>query len=153
MATAAAPLERRVDVVVSVPLHPKRLAERGFDQSALLARSVAQRLLVPWAPRALARTRETAQQASLDRDARAENVASAFRCRDAESVVGRRVLLIDDVRTTGSTLSACIRALRIAGARSVNTMVLARRDRDEPTDAPAALGAELRPPKETSIVV
>ena len=131
MARAIAPLASALDVVVPVPLHPARLAERGFDQAALLAGPVARALRLPLATRALERTRATPRQASLDRAARASNVASAFRCRTPRAIEGRRVLLVDDVRTTGATLAACLEALRTSGAVEVDTLVLASRDRQE----------------------
>lgn len=131
MAQVMTPLANEVDVVVPVPLHPARLAERGFDQAALLSGPVARGLRVEHAPRALSRTRATPRQASLDRSARAANVASAFRCRSPRAVQGRRVLLVDDVRTTGATLASCAEALRKAGARTVLTLVLASRDAEE----------------------
>jgi ComF family protein len=112
-----------IDLVVPVPLHPKRLADRGFNQAALLARPVARALGVRFAPRALVRVRETAQQASLARDARLENVERAFESRDV--VCGRRVLLVDDVTTTGATLTACRSALFASDAKDVVSLVLA----------------------------
>jgi ComF family protein len=124
-ATAAA--MPAVDVIVPVPLHPTRMVERGFDQAALLAGPVARRLGVRLAAGGLARTRVTAVQASLDREARGANVAGAFRCE--AGLDGLRVMLVDDVRTTGATLAACAEAVRRAGAREVCSLVLARRDR------------------------
>jgi ComF family protein len=112
--------------VVPVPLHPSRLAERGYNQSALLAARVAPRLAGFFAPRALARHRDTPRQATLDREARLQNVNRAFRVRDPAAVAGRPVLLVDDVRTTGATLAACSHALRTAGAIEVVTAVVAR---------------------------
>lgn len=114
------------DVVVPVPLHPSRLAERGFNQAALLARPVARDLGARFAALALARTRDTPRQASLDRHARAANVHGAFRARDVERVRGSDVLVVDDVATTGATLAACTRALADAGARRVRVAVVAR---------------------------
>lgn len=118
-----------IDLVVPVPLHPSRLVERGFDQAALLALPVARRWGIPCATRTLLRTRPTPPQASLDRADRAANVADAFRCALPEKVRGRTILLVDDVRTTGATLGACVEALCRAGAREVRTLVLASRDR------------------------
>jgi ComF family protein len=113
------------DVVVPVPLHPSRLVARGFNQAALLAAPVARELGATLLPRALVRTRDTPQQATLDRRERLENVRRAFSARDARAVQGKRVLLVDDVRTTGATLLACEDALRAAGAREVRCLVLA----------------------------
>jgi ComF family protein len=116
-----------VDLVVPVPLHPRRLAERGYNQAALLAARVARALGVKSAPRALSRSRDTPRQAALDRATRLLNVAGAFSVRERERVSGARVLLIDDVRTTGATLEGCIAALQGAGAQHVLALVLARR--------------------------
>jgi ComF family protein len=129
-------------VVVPVPLHRARLAERGFNQSALLGRRVARRLGAPLLALALARTRDTPRQATLDRAGRAANVAGVFRCRDGRAVRGRRVLVVDDVRTTGATLDACAAALLDAGARSIGFAVVARTDRtgSAPTDAEPGTG-------------
>jgi len=111
-----------VDAVVPVPLHVSRLFERGFNQAALLAAPVARQLEVPHLARALERTRPTAKQAELDRSARLQNVSAAFRAR---SRVPARILLVDDVRTTGATQDACAHALRAAGCKDVRCLVLA----------------------------
>jgi len=113
-------------VAVPVPLHPSRLAQRGFNQSALVAGRVALRLGAPLWPSALARTRDTAPQATLPREARMANVANAFVAREPEHVCGRSVLLVDDVWTTGATLAACKKALLAAGATRVSWAVVAR---------------------------
>jgi len=113
-------------LVVPVPLHPRRLAERGYNQAALLARAVANELGAPLRPRALVRVRNTSQQALLDRSGRRKNVEHAFRVADPSTVRGRRVVLVDDVATTGSTLAACSEALLEAGAESVTAVVVAR---------------------------
>jgi ComF family protein len=118
-------------VVIPVPLSPSRLVERGFNQAALIARPIARRLEAPFLPLALARTRDTPRQTTLDREARARNVAGAFRVRRAEAVCNRAVLLIDDVRTTGATLDACTHALKSAGAGEVAHAVVARVWRDD----------------------
>jgi ComF family protein len=112
-------------VVVPVPLHPLRLAERGFNQSALLAGRLARRLGARFEPCALVRTRATQPQATLDRASRATNVTGAFHAVDDERVRGHPILLVDDVMTTGATLRACEQALAMAGAGPVRRIVLA----------------------------
>lgn len=115
-----------VDLVVPVPLHAQRLADRGYNQAALLAAPVARSLSVRLAARGLLRLRDTPRQTSLDRATRLSNVARAFRARDP-SIRGSRVLLVDDVRTTGATLDDCATALHEVGAGQVVALVLARR--------------------------
>jgi ComF family protein len=116
----------RVDLVVPVPLHPRRLADRGYNQAALLAAHVAAELGAPHAPRALVRVRATRQQARCTRVERLANVERAFAVRPGASVAGRVVALVDDVATTGATLDACAIALREAGAARVVAVVIAR---------------------------
>lgn len=114
----------QVDMVVSVPLHPKRRIARGFDQSALLVQPLAKSLGVPLRRNVLARTRDTPPQAQLDADARSRNVLGAF---TSVPLRGERVLLFDDVRTTGATLDAASAALLEAGAGTVIMLSLAGR--------------------------
>lgn len=111
--------------VVPVPLHPSRLAQRGFNQSALVAARIARKMGARFLPFALARTRDTPQQTTLDRVARLANVEGAFRVRNAARVRDRAVLVVDDVRTTGATLEACTHALLCAGASKVTVAVVA----------------------------
>jgi len=116
----------RADLVVPVPLHPTRLAERGYNQAALLGAAAARELGAPLEARALLRTRPTSQQARLPRAQRLENVTGAFRVRVPAQVRGRHVVLVDDVATTGATLAACLAALRESGAAAVTALVVAR---------------------------
>jgi ComF family protein len=113
-------------LVVPVPLSRARLALRGYNQAALLAAPVARSLGSRFVPGALVRIRDTPAQASLGREARWQNVQRAFLARPRSPVFeGERVLVVDDVRTTGATLDACAIALRDAGAAEVVTLVLA----------------------------
>lgn len=116
---------RRFDCVVPVPLHPARERERGFNQAEVLARLLAGRHGLPMR-RVLRRIRYTTTQTQFDRAERMENLAGAFRLRRGSNVQELRVLLIDDVLTTGSTLSECAAVLRKSGALSVHAATAAR---------------------------
>jgi ComF family protein len=116
---------RHFDIIVPVPLHPARERERGFNQAMLLAELLAASITVPLRA-ALERTRYTTTQTAYDRAERMENLHGAFRLRKNQDVRDLRVLLIDDVLTTGSTLSECARVLRDAGAISVHAATAAR---------------------------
>ncbi len=113
------------DVIVPVPLHPARQRERGFNQASLLAELLSTHTSIPCKP-LLKRIRYTTTQTALDRSERMENLHNAFRLRKNTDVRGLRVLLIDDVLTTGSTLSECARVLKRAGAKSVYAATAAR---------------------------
>lgn len=128
MALAAGESLTEADRIVPVPLHASRLRKRRFNQSALLARALAERSGKPFDPDALARVKATESQAGKSASGRARNVAGAFRVRPAhaESVAGARILLVDDVRTTGATLEAAARALKAAGAAQVDAVTLLR---------------------------
>ncbi|HEY4689582.1 MAG TPA: ComF family protein, partial [Anaerolineae bacterium] len=112
-------------VVVPVPLHPRRQKERGYNQSELLARRLGHVAGLPVRPTVLHRTRVTASQMTLNAADRRANVADAFQA-NAAAVRGLDVLLIDDVCTTGATLDACAMALKAAGAQAVHGLTLAR---------------------------
>ena len=116
-----------VDLVLPVPLHPKRLRAREFNQSLLLADQIATRLGLPLSLHHLRRIRATPPQTELRRSARAENVKRAFAPYQANALKDQRVLLIDDVLTTGATVNECAKALRQSGAKAVVVWTLARR--------------------------
>jgi len=124
----ALPRDQRFDIVVPMPLHWRRHWQRGFNQSELLARATARRSGIRMV-NAVRRTRATATQAGLSNAKRRENVTGAFRVKNRRLVEGRRILLIDDVMTTGATASACALAMKRAGAKSVSLLALARVDR------------------------
>lgn len=114
----------RVDALVPVPLGPGRLAERGYDQAAAIARSAGRAAGLPVRGAWLARIRDTPAQSRLPLQAREGNLTGAFRA--GPGVAGSRVALVDDVMTSGSTLREAARALRAAGAQMVINLVVAR---------------------------
>ena len=112
------------EALVPVPLHRRRMRDRGYNQSALLAKELGMLIQMPVAPGVLVRTRDTPPQVSLPREERIRNVEGSFAC--PEKVDGQSFILVDDVVTTGSTLSACAAALKASGANSVWGIALAR---------------------------
>ena len=114
-----------IHLIVPVPLHPARQRERGFNQASLLAESLSVETSIP-SRLVLERIRYTTTQTALDRSEHMESLHNAFRLRKNADVRGLRVLLIDDVLTTGSTLSECARILKCAGAISVHAATAAR---------------------------
>jgi ComF family protein len=118
------------DLVVPVPLHRQREKERGYNQAALIAMPLAKRLGLPYEAVLLVRTRPRPDKHILSEEERWESVRGAFATRPGSQVDKRRVLLVDDVLTTGATLDACARALREAGAKSVIGLTVARAVRD-----------------------
>lgn len=127
----ALPRTERFDVLVPMPLHWTRLISRGFNQAESLAIEVGRRTGVPVA-NALRRRKRTLVQAGLTAAQRRRNVQGAFTARDASTVQGKRVLLIDDVMTTGATAAAAARILVRAGAARVTVLTVARADRRAP---------------------
>ena len=134
MVGAGRPLLQEADLLVPVPMHRQRLAMRGFNQAVWLAAAVGREADVPLNVTALRRIKATPTQGGLSAQARRRNVAGAFSVRERQRrcVYGRRIVLVDDVHTTGATLNACTLALRRAGAADVDALVLARvvRERD-----------------------
>ena len=128
----AIPVDEHFDAIVAVPLHWRKRWSRGFNQAELLARHVAKHRGIP-VLNALRRKRATATQAGLANAGRRRNVAGAFVVRAGTKpdprLAGKKILLIDDVMTTGATASACASALKRGGATSISLVTLARVDR------------------------
>jgi ComF family protein len=118
--------ERKLDLILPVPLHPKRLRWRGFNQSVVLARAIGKTWRLPVDPFVLARSRETPPQTQLNEEERRKNMRRAFAVNAEKSIEGKTVLLIDDVYTSGATVNECSRALMRGGAKEVSVLTLAR---------------------------
>jgi len=114
-----------IDAVERVPLFPTRRREREYNQSEVLARILCRRSRLPLLKRGLVRVRSTPSQTHLTASARADNVRNAFRAQNPRGIKNRRILLVDDVMTTGSTVNECARVLRAAGAARVWVLTVA----------------------------
>ena len=115
------------DLIVPVPLHAKRESERGFNQALILARELARHTGLPVDEHSVVRRHHTERhRAGMDAKARRKSVSGAFAVRHTELIKGKRVLLIDDVFTTGATVSACATVLFAAGANDVFVVTVAR---------------------------
>ena len=115
-----------IDLLVSVPLHVKRLRERGFNQAHLLMKRWAKQDGIPLDSLTLSRGRWTEPQTTLSRAERRKNIKGAFSVRNPKRIKSRKVLLVDDVYTTGATVNECARVLMKAGAEFVDVLTLAR---------------------------
>ena len=116
----------RFDLVVPVPLHPKRLRWRAFNQSLLLAREISRAYKVPTDPFVLRRDHATPPQTQLPEDERRRNVRGAFSLNPGRPIDGQNILLVDDVYTSGATVNECSRVLNRGGAKEVFVITLAR---------------------------
>lgn len=122
---AASGYRKEFDLIVPVPLHRKKQQKRGYNQSACFASGLAAALHLPWTDKVLVRKINSGTQTNKNRPERWNNVASAFVVAHAGPIQGKRVLLVDDVLTTGSTLEACARILLEAGCSEVSVATIA----------------------------
>ena len=117
-----------VDLILPVPIHHLRKAERGYNQSDYLAKGLSSSLKIPYSTKLLKRTRHTESQTKLNLSERAQNVSNAFKVKNAKKIKGKNILLVDDVCTTGATLQECGIVLRKAGAGSIYVSSIAVAD-------------------------
>ena len=128
--TAGADIWReKPDVLIPVPLHRKRLLERRYNQSALLVRQLSRKTAVKEDCLSLIRTQNTIPQAQLSGTARRHNLRSAFVVKYPEHIKGKKVVLVDDVKTTGATLEECAKALLAAGVQQIYALTVARTEK------------------------
>lgn len=125
IATASLGELGQVDYIVPIPLHKRRLAERGFNQAIHIAHGISQKIGAPNSS-VLKRTKSTRQQARLSRKERFNNVADAFRITDISYITNKHILLVDDVYTTGATMNECARIIKEAGAASCTGFVIGK---------------------------
>jgi len=115
-----------INMIIPVPLHWSRCFTRGYNQSVLFCEELARLTKIKYLP-ALKRVRRTRQQARLDRDQRHKNLSGAFALKSKTDIKGKTILLVDDVMTTGATLSAATKAFKDSGAKAIYTLVIGRR--------------------------
>jgi ComF family protein len=115
-----------IDLIIPVPLHPERLREREFNQSLLLADRIGRYLDIPVSCTALTRIAPAPPQTTLSRKERLNNLRGAFAVSRPQTIIGKRILLIDDVFTTGTTVNVCAKTLRKAGSSDVSVLTLGR---------------------------
>ncbi len=135
----------RCDAIAPVPLHWWRHWRRGFNQSAELSRYLSKRLRIPLIKRNLTRVRHTRPQVGLSPDERNDNIKNAFKVRKPAKIAGKKILLLDDVITSGATLNECARVLKKAGAASVTILTLAHASNDTPIRSDLSLMSPLHP--------
>lgn len=121
-------LNWQIDMIVPVPIHHLKKAERGYNQSDYIVKGLSKSLNISYSTKLLKRTRLTESQTHLHIDERAKNVANAFKVRNAKKIIGKNILLVDDVITTGATTQECGRALVNGGAKTVYACSIAIAD-------------------------
>lgn len=117
---------REIDGIVPVPLHPRKQRKREFNQAEYLAAGLSKVVNVPVLKRNLRRVKDTPTQTKLNAEARMKNLRDAFAVCDAAALKGKRLVILDDVFTTGATMDSCAKTLRHAGAREVIALAVAR---------------------------
>ncbi len=113
-------------VLVSIPLHKKKLKQRGFNQAEEIAKELSENLKLPVFNNILIKTKQTPAQVELEKGEREKNIKNVFLCQEPESMINKKILLVDDIFTTGSTMEECARILKDAGAKEVRGVVVAR---------------------------
>ena len=117
---------REIDAIVPVPLHPRKQRHREFNQAEYLAAGVSRAVNVPVLKRNLRRVKDTSTQTKLDAESRMKNLRDAFAVRDETAFKGKRLVILDDVFTTGATMDSCAKVLKSAGASEVVAFTVAR---------------------------
>ena len=112
-------LDWKIDLIIPVPIHHLKKAERGYNQSDYIAKGISNKLNIPYSTKLIKRIRHTESQTKLNMNDRAKNVAKAFKVRDEKKIIAKNILLVDDIITTGATIQECGRVLIDAGASSV----------------------------------
>lgn len=114
------------DIIIPVPMHPKKQIQRGYNQTELIAKKIAKELSIVYVKDVLYKQKHTETQSSLDKISRASNVKDAYSLKNMQKINGKRVVLFDDIYTTGSTAKECSKVLKQAGAKEIVVLTLAK---------------------------
>ena len=117
-----------IDIIIPVPLHHLKKAERGYNQSEFIVKGLSDKLNIPYSTKALKRVRYTETQTAFNLGEREKNISNAFKVRNKKKILGKNILVVDDVITTGSTIKECGKALLESGAKSVYACSIAIAD-------------------------
>ena len=117
---------KKYDIMIPVPMHPKKQTQRGYNQAELIAQKLAENLRIDFANDVLFKQRQTETQSSLDKKSRQRNVKDAYNCKKEQKINGKRVILFDDIYTTGSTVKECSKVLKQFGAKEVIVLTIAK---------------------------
>lgn len=117
---------KNYDIIVAVPISKQRKKERGYNQSALIARKIAKQVGIRYAPHVLCKIKHNLPQHNLEKKQRKENVKNAYKLQYPQTIQGKKVLLIDDIYTTGNTVKECSRVLQQAGVKQVSVLTIAK---------------------------
>ena len=117
---------KKYDIMIPVPISKKRLKQRGYNQSAVFARSLAKSLKMEYKEDVLIKTKDNKQQSSLKQEERTKNVENVYKVKNAKGIFNKKILLIDDVFTTGSTVNECARILKQFKAKEVGVLTIAK---------------------------
>lgn len=117
---------KKYDIIIPVPMYPKKQIQRGYNQSELIAEKLAKKLSIDCAKDVLCKHKQTKMQSSLDKKSRESNVKDAYKCENKQKINAKRVVVFDDIYTTGSTARECSKVLKQAGAKEVAVLTLAK---------------------------
>ena len=114
------------DIIISVPISKKRLKERGYNQSELIAKEISKKIQIQYKKNILLKTRNTVAQSTLNKEQREENARGIYEIRDVQKIYNKKILLVDDIYTTGSTVNECGRILKESNPQKIGILTLAK---------------------------
>lgn len=117
---------KNYDIIIPVPMFQHKKAKRGYNQSELIAKKIAHKLSIPMSTKVLIKQKDTPMQSSLGKEERIKNVQNVYKIEHSEKIIGKKVLLVDDIYTTGATTKECKKMLELAGSKKVGILIIAK---------------------------